>query len=257
MNIVQGTRDRMSIARAKTMQMGAGGAAAFTPLSLSPLVWSKADAGTFKDEARSVSASADADAVLGWTDQGGSGNHFSDAMGVTLKLNIQNGLPVLRGNGTDQRLSTGSITHNIGTGDFYYAVVIVPRGLTGAYDAICSIGTALAGLYVRTNSNTIFGAYIGTDKLFDTVPVVGTAYVLELFRESGTLKFTVNGTQDATTFSVGDSIGAGKFWAFDDNGSGHAQIDIGEIMFCNALPSSTLRAQNRAYLGARWGITVS
>lgn len=100
----------------------AGGASAWsassTPvgldiLSFSPSVWIKADGTLFQDFARSTPAIADADPIGSVTDAGGAGNNAGQATvgnRPTLKLAIQNGLPVIRGSGSGQQLFIGTVS---------------------------------------------------------------------------------------------------------------------------------------------------
>ncbi len=88
--------------------------AGFSPLSLSPALW--LDAGLsplFQDSAGTVPATADGDPVGYWGDKSGNANHATQATAaarVTLKLAVQNGLPVLRFDGADDRLGTPDLT---------------------------------------------------------------------------------------------------------------------------------------------------
>lgn len=89
---------------------GTAGPPPFSPLDLSPALWLKSDAGLFQERtgaAATTPAAADADPVGTWKDQSGNGRHFiaaTDARRPTLKLAIQNGLPVVRADGVDDYL---------------------------------------------------------------------------------------------------------------------------------------------------------
>lgn len=76
-----------------------------TPASVSGLrAWLDSTYGLFQDNLGTTPATADGDAVGYWTDRSGNTYHATQATGTakpTLKLNIQNGQPVLRFDGGD------------------------------------------------------------------------------------------------------------------------------------------------------------
>lgn len=77
---------------------------AFDPLSLSPDLWVSADFGTFQDSTLTTPAVADGDPVGGWQDRSAFLRNLQQttaASRLTLKLAIQNGLPVIRNDGVD------------------------------------------------------------------------------------------------------------------------------------------------------------
>lgn len=82
--------------------LGQAAVPAFDPLSLSPALWLKADAGLFQDTLFTVPAVNDADPIGGWQDQSGNGRHATQttvSRRPTLKLAIQNGRAVVRCDG--------------------------------------------------------------------------------------------------------------------------------------------------------------
>lgn len=88
-------------------RQGGGG---FDPLSISGLkLWLDANdpATLFQDSGLTTPATADADPVGGWKDKSGNNNHATQAVAGdrgTLKLAIQNGLPIVRFDGTSDSL---------------------------------------------------------------------------------------------------------------------------------------------------------
>ncbi len=79
----------------------------FSPLSLSPTLWLKADAGAYTDAGTTLAT--DGQTVRQFNDQSGNGNHASQATAGNRPLWIaagQNGLPVLRFDGIDDYLDT-------------------------------------------------------------------------------------------------------------------------------------------------------
>src|ERR1051325_4711729 len=90
----------------------------FSPSDISGLkIWLKADAGA---------GSSDGDAVGTWTDQSGTSHDFTQATSSkkpTYKTNIQNSLPVVRFDGTDDEMSGGDLSGVFTTGGSMFAAV--------------------------------------------------------------------------------------------------------------------------------------
>lgn len=111
------------------------------------------DAATlFTDTARTTPVSADGDAVGGWADKSGNGNHLQQATAGSrplYKTSIQNGLSVLRFDGTDDFIN--------GVSNFVWsatnAVTICVLAKANAYAS--GIQTAAGELTNGTPANTV------------------------------------------------------------------------------------------------------
>lgn len=81
----------------------------FSPRSISSLLlWLKADTGTWQDSGKTTPAVSDGDVIGAWVDLSGNGNdtlQTTTANKPLLKLNIVNGKPVIRFDGSDDFLS--------------------------------------------------------------------------------------------------------------------------------------------------------
>jgi len=84
------------------------------PLTVDGLqLWLKADAGTFQDSAQTSLAINDGDVIGAWLDQSGNSNDVTQTTTANkplLKLAIRNGLPVIRWDGTNDRLISSSFS---------------------------------------------------------------------------------------------------------------------------------------------------
>jgi hypothetical protein len=214
--------------------------------------WWKADNGTFEDTALTIAAADDGDVVKGWTDNSPAAKHATEATnGPTLKLNIQTGTPMLGFYGSNDKLATASHDPGVGTGDFYFAFVIVPRVLK-THNGIFTFANRLY-LYSSRALAQAVSVWTTTDRVFNTVLVVGTAYLVEFWRESGTIKAAVNGSLNATTFADAydiDAAGAASYIGVE-NGGVFGQNDIGEIIVYKGY-NATVQTQLRAYANTRW-----
>lgn len=233
-----------------------GVVSAFTPLDITGLQWwFKADAGTFEDTARTTPATDDGDVVKGYTDQSVNSHHATEATNApTLKLAIQNGLPVLRYDGTNDKLVTDTVNHNIGTGDFYVAFVVVVRIASGSYRAIWANGIFRFAMYTRTGTAMwgLFNDNTG-DRAFNAILSLNTPYLLEVWRESGTLKAAVNGVQESNTYANATNINNAVSAFGNDGDVSFGQHDHCEQIYVNNFPSAQ-QASIRSYLMTRWGL---
>lgn len=218
------------------------GVAVFSPLSLSPALWLKADAGTLQTVGGSA-ASADGDPVGQLLDQSGNGKHGSQAIGSfrpTLRLAVQNGLPVLRFDGADDFLDTLLTSLN------QPATVLLVAKKAGISNTVPYSGSNSAFLY--NWSGTTGTQYAGANLNFNCTPTSWNTYCSRYNLAASSTR--VNGVQtsgDCSSNNFGTvSIGAlsgGFFW----------DGDIGEILFFNsALPDADC-ASLEAYARTRWG----
>lgn len=162
------------------------------------------------------------------------------------KTNQINGNPVVRFDGTDDRLVTASISHGIGTGDLFYAAVIKTASSLSGYHAICANGNFLPGFYLN---GTKVDLYIVGDRVFSTVLNISTWYTIIVRRLSGVLDCTINGVADVTTIANNDIISNGITTIGDENDitSTPWNSDIAELFFGKTL-SDANRTSLTAYL---------
>lgn len=236
------------------------GAAAggFDPNTIAGLkLWLKADAGTFQTSGGSA-ATADADPIGQWQDQSGQGNHVAQTTAgkrPQLKLAIQNGLPIVRWDGSDDLLTAsfgGSVSRTI------FAVAAsrdvtawAPISLQGANPGI-SFGwngpTNPTHVYNVVN-NVAFGA------LSSSVTTNNTFILLTgKWSGSGNVLYW-NGASDATdgttaAGSAGQTLAVG---GRPENDIGFAKLDLGELLIYDAALSDVDRLAVEGYLRTRWG----
>ncbi len=223
-----------------------GSGISFNPASIAGLQWwLKADSLSLND----------ADPVASWSDSSGNGYTASQGIGANqpiYKTNILNGLPIVRFDGTNDKLTTSSITHGIGTGDqFYAAVVKTPSALPGVYRAMCDMGT-------DSPAFMLLGAkvdwYLTGDHRFDgNILSISTWYTIIVRRFGGTLESYVNGTIDTTTFSNSGNLANAAMTIGDEGGAGGSpwNSDIAEIMMGKTL-SNADRDSLTSYLRTKY-----
>lgn len=236
----------------------AAAGAPFAPTDIAGLVfWMNPDVGTFQTSG-GAAAVADADPVGECQDQSGLANHAGQDISAkrpTLKLATQNSKNTLLYDGTDDGLFTSSVAHGIGTGDFWI-VVAAKIGASGAYRTLFGIGAFNPAFYISTLKMNL---YLGADNTFNTTLSVGTFYILEVMRTSGTLKGFLNGVQEANTFSSSTSVATAILIpGAENNGGGSCHnSNMGQELLYAASPSAGERTSLINYLGDYYGVTVN
>jgi len=228
-----------------------GGAApeppAWSPLELSPVLWLKADAGTFQTSG-GIAALAYADPVGEWQDQSGLGHHVTaptEAKRPALITGAQNGLPGIRFDGVDDHLRA------LFTGNqpFTRFFVLKNRSAADGNHVICSGGTAVSYLYYSgaTTLTLSAGASLSTAASASAVLIARATY------NGAASKIGVNaGT--VTTGAGGAGSPGGLTLAADEAGLYLSDLDLFEVL---VFPSAVADADvtlTLGYLNGRWAI---
>lgn len=237
-------------------RIGVGAAAgAFDPLSLSPSAWWKADS----------MAHADGTAIATWPDSSGNARDLTQATGAKqplFKTAIQNGLPVVRLDGTDDVMrAAGFVPLNAnGTALTVFAVVKTANTTQGH---LLSTRQATDGFLMRTNQiSGIWGWFaVGGGSSSDTVTqtvwhVLECICTLTTIGSAGSMQAGHDGTFIAATATApvqtaspqsGIDLGA------QTNGSSAFMAgDVGEILLYPTALGTTDRQNVEAYLKAKW-----
>jgi hypothetical protein len=216
---------------------GGGGPAVFPDDIADLLYWLQADAGTFSD-AGSTTATADG-TVFQWNDQSGNGNHFT-RLGAgqepVLKMNILNGLPVLRFDASNDGMQRSGLSVGIPLTAF---IVYCGRTLTGGHRALAGGNNWLIGPYAGQHSFFGGGGFVANTDATVTADafVAGVAWQPAV----GTASFFVN-TVDKTDTSANGTGGQGTAGVGAANPFGEAlDGDIAEVfVYDRALTSGEI-----------------
>jgi hypothetical protein len=240
----------------------------FSPASISGLTawWDASDSSTLFDADTGGSA-ATADGEVGRIeDKSGAGRNFTQATSAnrpTRKTAVQNGLDVLRFDGTNDRLN-GTTFDNLFASSASTCFIVakattVPSDSPSAFlnAAALSDGSAGHGFFgVRSNST----AYsFGFDFAFGEASLsytTGNWVCFTTDHNGTTLRTTINKTTSATA-----SLGGRGFTNFSTIlGANYDQTvffdgDVGEIITYNVALSTSNREAVETYLMSKWGIS--
>jgi hypothetical protein len=231
--------------------VAAMGAAAFSPLSLSPALWLKADAGAYTDAGKTTLAT-DTDPVLVWADQSGNGRDVTQGTSSkrpVWRSSIQNGLAVLRLDGVDDFMDSPAFSC-----DQPYTVCMVARNYVNSFSGyyLDAQDTANRRIVQVGGSATTIRMYTGT--IFDSTVTTINAFrsIIAVFNGASSI---LSWDAAETTGDVGSGNGGGIRIGAQGGGTpgSYAQIDVGELFIVPRALNVTERGQVQTYQKARWG----
>lgn len=227
--------------------------AVFSPLSLSPNLWLRADSGLSQDAGGSTPASADGERVRRWADLSGHGRHAtaaSDGARGTLKLSQVNGQPVVRFDGVDDLLTAPVPASAAKT------LVVVARFIGeagGGSQAVAGYGGS-AVLYKGGGAASPLW-YDGTsDVSLDGDFATWQAVILRFSDTSSALGY-LNGGAPLASFNPDDSYAVATALGIGDAAGGGlpGNYDVAEVLEFGALTDEELNLLG-AYLAERYGL---
>ncbi len=237
----------------------------FVPSDVSGMtLWMSADSGVYTDTGRTTPATTDGDLIAGWGDQSGVGHHFvqsSSGARPTLKLNIQNGKPVLRFDGTTDLMTNAAQlgTFIANTAYTYFivwkATAINTNGATTDQNdtIICDTG-GYFGIFLKSAPTQFVYNWDGTSDSATTNIATGSFMVSMGRHESGNLYSSVNGGTETSSASGNTQVTTGTMKLGNDRlGSNFLDGDIAEIIVYNVAVSTTNISNVTTYLRSKYG----
>lgn len=138
------------------------------------LAWFRADSSAFTDTARTIAVANDGDVVGGWADLSGNANHAQQGTGSLKplwKTGIQNGLPGVKFDGTDDYIFADAVAVALSGADIPYSIVFACRPVsiagTGTWASFGSNASGTPKNYHAQASGNHFAAR--TDDVGSTV----------------------------------------------------------------------------------------
>lgn len=227
----------------------------FDPLTLDPAMWLTSTYGLYQERtgaSATTAAEEDGDPVGTWAYRYGTAGTLgyltasSNAARSTLKLAVQNGLPVVRFDGVDDYLNASFALEQP------YIRFCVARYLTTGTKLILDGATGnTAYLYDAAGAGTAWDVYAGA-----TLSRTGSTAawtISEAVFDGATSEFAINGGA-AATGNVGSSDPDGVSVGAGPNGDFPAHCDVAEVLVFPGALSPSERTQVRNYLNDKWGV---
>jgi hypothetical protein len=212
--------------------------------------WYRADTNTFSDAAGTTPATADDTTVLCLKDN--SGNNYSATRasgGLVLKTNIQNSLPVLRGDGVAGKLLKSSTSAFAALGS--RTIYLVGKWTSGNFKWLFDGNDSqTSAVYTGTN---IWAIAAPTEQTGGT-PAAAFKVLTVQFNTGGNDIMRVNG---AEIINAAAGNGTTTGWTIGARGdeAGPWIGDFCEAVVHSGLDSAGVIAAMEAGLASRWGIT--
>lgn len=229
-------------------------ATTFSPSDVAGLV-GRYDATTlstlWQDSARTTPVAADGDRVGAWDDRSVTAAHLLQATAGargTYKTGIQNSLPVVRFDGTDDLLQVLAVVFGAQPITIIGAIKTANTDVTIQWDS--GVDATRCGMYHGASVGGAQEVYSGT-AFIGAAHTAGAFHVYETFHSGALSAVYVDGTQLAT----GDA-GANGLTGFtvgaNPAGNGPSAMDAGEILIYAAGLTAGQRTSLNAYLKAKW-----
>lgn len=233
-----------------------GGIKQFSPTDLGGLtLWFDASSPTVYSDAGTTLAT-NTQTVQQWTDKSTSAKNLTQAsagLRPVYNTNVQNGLPIITFDGSDDVLQTAAMTLNQPEHIFIMFRQVSWTGNDRVWDGVSGLNAMT--LYQRSATPQL-GMYAGADAPNTTGLAVNTFGILDCLYSSSASTIRVNNgaktTGDASTNNAGGfSLGADATLFQAGN------IGVGEVLIYNVALSDANAAKVIRYLGTKWGVTIS
>lgn len=237
--------------------------AAIAPPAMTNLwSWVKAGSGVFQDSGLSTPATADGNPVGGWVDQTGNSRNWlqsTSASRPTLKLSIINGQPVVRFvAGSPFQFLNGPNPSALTEGEIWIVVAALDATGAAATGGMWSFGTGTGDVvYPFTDLNIYddFGSTLRSNQnpsvslsSFHLYNVISTSSLWQMYMDGNFIKNNVSNTVGWTSTPY-----LGQAFSQSSAFSG----DIAEVLFYSAALSAPDRVTSKAYIAAKYGLTIS
>jgi hypothetical protein len=212
------------------------------PLGVSGLnLWLAAD---------QISGKNDGDALATWADLSGNGNDVAQATGAEqplYKTNIQNGLPAVRFDGSNDDMAA---TFALYQPCSYYVVFV--KKATSTDKRIIDGAVGRCGLNIKATSQYLV-ADASTALANSTAMVNGTAYIARGIFNGASSSVALNGAAYTTGNAGATNPGGIKLAEYTGTGY-NGQVDICEVCIYQGAVASANETALLGYLNGKWAV---
>tara|TARA_R110002153_G_scaffold168044_2_gene320753 strand:- start:192 stop:2387 length:2196 start_codon:yes stop_codon:yes gene_type:complete len=192
--------------------------------------------------------------VSAWNDKSGEGNHISQATASKQPLwvgNTQNGLPLIRFDGTDDQLNRSTFVNGAISQGFYMFVVMKPTVGTASNPYNFDGGASARG-WCYTDSSDVVRYGSATEQIIDSnlpsTPVMYTFFV------NGSSSNVRKNSVSTTSATLGSTSSNGLWLACRHNDTSFGSPDHAEFLFYDNDIGTTNRDAVERYLKKKWGL---
>lgn len=235
-----------------------GKVAAFSPSSLLPTLWEKADAGAYSDAG--VTLATNGQTLQQYNDQSANANNASQGTAAnrpTWVANVVGSLPMIQPDATNDVMTLGSAISAAGDFTVYLA------GTRAAASAYVPLGHSVGSSFMLwTAGTTFFVGDAGGGSVSGTVTPTAGTLLLRVRRSGTTIKVAATGQAEVTfAGSLSGTVTFNSIMAhpaggnFNGGTNKHGEL----IVFASTdLPTSNAAGDTsiKSYLAARWGVTL-
>jgi len=192
--------------------------------------------------------------VSAWNDKSGEGNHISQSTGSKQPLwvdNTQNGLPLIRFDGSNDQLNRSTFVNGAISQGFYMFVVMKPTSGSASSPYNFDGGSGARGWCYTASGNTVrYGA--GIEQVVDpNLPSTPAMYTFFIDGNSSDVRKNSVSTASGT---FGSSTINGLWLACRHSDASFGSPDHAEILFYDNDIGTTNRDAVEAYLKKKWGL---
>lgn len=154
----------------------------------------------------------------------------------------------------DDFVSSTSLAHGIGVGDFWSLVVFSPDNISGVYNAIMGLGSFSPAWYRSFDTVDFYLGGVSHSPSVGFAMAIGGKYIWEVIRTSGSIQHYKNGAALGAAIAVAGNITNAPFHVGNDNAGSYSAMRVGRILLAAAAPTAGVRDPIIADVKSYYGI---
>jgi hypothetical protein len=208
-------------------------------------------------DASRITGLSDGNSVTTWTDLSGNGNNATQSdpnLAPIYKVNIQNGLPAVRSDGINDRMSLINLLNSQTKSTVF--LVVIPRKTT-LYDSMFGQGVSNGfACYFQNDATTKF--FHGGYNKVSGATTIGQCALLRMMCDGTNITNSLNNASSSPANSYGANTGTDTLSLFSMSGATYpSQVDICEIAIWNTDLTAGQITQLNTYFSRKYNLTLT
>lgn len=234
----------------------------FTPAHVSGLVlWLRGDRGLFTDTAGTTPVATAGDAVALWKDQSGLGNNYSQSTSgnrPAWQTSVVNSQHIVRFDGSNDTL-TGPSFSSLTAGEIFAVVKNDTDPPVIAKSGLWEFGTDANPSHYPFTDSIIYDSFGTTarKKTVNPAPALTSPRLYNVVSRSGEWTSFLDGTQIFTTATNTVGFPTTTYIGSNPTPDRFLDGDIAEVILYNKKLSAAEKTNVKAYIAARYGLTIA